>query len=61
MIPEDEIPVGSHYRARTDMMDNVSLINRNSIIYLLNKSEFGICRILELYHKICFKYILNLA
>merc|ERR1711981_826421 len=23
VIPEDEIPVGSHYRARTDMMDNV--------------------------------------
>lgn len=23
VIPEDEIPVGSHYRARTDMMENV--------------------------------------
>lgn len=23
VIPEDEIPVGAHYRARTDMLDNV--------------------------------------
>ena len=25
MVPEDEIPVGAHYRARTDMLDNVSI------------------------------------
>lgn len=26
VIPEDEIPVGAHYRARTDMLDNVSIL-----------------------------------
>ena len=33
IIPEEEIPAGAHYRARQDMLDNVSTIFSCSIVF----------------------------
>ena len=44
VINEDDVPVGAHYRAREDMLNNVrnSIYHTKGLVHILHRHNFGI-------------------